>query len=51
MTIKDTPMHKFGALLSKVLVKTSNVVGNTITDLVEGAVKGAREEIKKERKQ
>ena len=51
MTIKDTPQYKFGKMLSKVLVKVSNVVGDTITGLAEGAMKGAKDEIIKKRKQ
>ncbi len=50
MIIKDTPQYRFGKMLSKVLVKTSNLVGNTITGLVEGAVRGAKEEITTKRK-
>lgn len=50
MTVKDTPQYKFGKMLSKVLVKASNAVGTTITGLVEGAVRGAREEIKRKGK-
>ena len=46
MTIKDTPQYKFGGLIMKGMVKVTRVLGNTVTGLVEGAMEGARKEIK-----
>lgn len=51
MTIKDTPQYKFGGVLTRGLVKVARVLGNSVTGLVEGALEGARQEIKKKRKE
>ena len=48
--ITKTPQYRFGKMISKVLVKASNAIGNTVTDLVEGAMRGAQDEIIKNKR-
>ena len=50
MKVNNTPQYKLGGILMRLTVKASKLVGNTITGLVEGAMEGARTEIKTKRK-